>query len=133
RGPRDGAALDADHRIRLPDQGCRAALVRSARPGPLHGLPRYALHDESLGPLYGDERRPGVRVMDRFVAIALVLTAAGGAAGCRNEPLLDQEIGALPADDGQPGPTHRPGQPCLLCHSNYEGASPKLALGGTVF
>lgn len=32
-----------------------------------------------------------------------------------------------------PGEHHRPGQPCVLCHSIAGGASPRLLLGGTIF
>jgi hypothetical protein len=32
-----------------------------------------------------------------------------------------------------PSEHHRPGQPCVLCHSVAGGADPRMALGGTVF
>lgn len=72
----------------------------------------------------------------------LLLVATLGAAGllgllapsCAN-PITDDAIEALgeerPGDE--PGPFHRSGQPCVLCHSIAGGADPVLVLGGTVF
>lgn len=50
------------------------------------------------------------------------------------DPVLDQAIDALgPEAPGvPPGPLHRPGQPCVLCHSEAGNASPFL-LAGTVY
>ncbi len=44
------------------------------------------------------------------------------------DPVRDQAVAALGGEaPGVPhGPTHRPGQPCLLCHSNF-------SVAGTVF
>ncbi len=68
----------------------------------------------------------------RIVSLALV--ALGSSASCTN-PVADVQIesfgGELP--DVAPSEYHRPGQPCVLCHGVYGGASPELALGGTVF
>lgn len=56
------------------------------------------------------------------------------AAGCGNPVTDDQieawgdELAEVPA-----GEHHRPGQPCVLCHSVAGGASPELVLGGTIF
>ena len=64
--------------------------------------------------------------------VAMLLGAA--VVGCGN-PVPDKRIETLgPEIDGvEPGEFHRPGQPCVLCHSTYEGASPELSVGGTVF
>jgi hypothetical protein len=45
-----------------------------------------------------------------------------------NDPVHDAEVAALgPEDPSVPqGPLHRPGQPCLLCHSDF-------SLAGTVY
>ncbi len=61
---------------------------------------------------------------------ALVLLAAG----CGN-PAIDQQIAALPPEvPGVPqSEFHRPGQPCLLCHGAYVGATPEMSVAGTVF
>ena len=67
-------------------------------------------------------------------AFAFLLAAAiPFAAGCRYDPVPQEIIDALGPEQGTPSATHRPGQPCLVCHSNYEGASPALAVAGTIF
>lgn len=55
-------------------------------------------------------------------------------AGCGN-PVVDSRIAALGEEDPNVAASefHRAGQPCVLCHSEYEGASPELSIGGTVF
>jgi hypothetical protein len=62
------------------------------------------------------------------------LLAALLIAGCDN-PVTDVKIEALggEAPNTPIGPHHRPGQPCVLCHSEYFGAQPELVIGGTVF
>jgi hypothetical protein len=64
-----------------------------------------------------------------LVAVAIGLFAAG----CNTDPLPQAVIDGLPPETGSPGPLHRPGQPCLVCHTSYEGADPPLALGGTLY
>lgn len=66
-----------------------------------------------------------------FAAAAVSVTTVGA---CGN-PVTDDAIEfwgdedpAVPASE-----FHRPGQPCVLCHSTAGGASPKLVLGGTIF
>ncbi len=66
--------------------------------------------------------------MRRLLPLALLL-----AAGCRNDPVPQAIIDDLPEETGEPSAVHRPGQPCLACHTDYEGAAPKLAVGGTVY
>jgi hypothetical protein len=55
------------------------------------------------------------------------------AASC-GDPVRDDGIAALgPEAAGvRRGPVHRPGQPCLLCHSDGSEAAP-FAVAGTVF
>jgi len=55
------------------------------------------------------------------------------AAGCRYDPVPQEIIDALGPEQGAPSATHRPGQPCIVCHSNYEGAAPPFAVAGTIF
>lgn len=54
-----------------------------------------------------------------FVLLALV--------AC-DDPVHDAEVTALGPEDPSvpPGPLHRPGQPCVVCHSNF-------SIGGTVY
>lgn len=67
-----------------------------------------------------------------MLAGAVVALAASGASACRYDPVPQELIDSLGEEPGEPGPNHRPGSPCLACHSTYEGATP-LAIGGTVF
>lgn len=55
-------------------------------------------------------------------------------AGCGN-PVIDSRIEALGGEDPAVAVSefHRAGQPCVLCHSEYEGASPEMSVGGTIF
>jgi hypothetical protein len=45
------------------------------------------------------------------------------------------EVQALGGEDPSvsPGPLHRPGQPCLVCHGGIGPASLQLSIGGTVY
>lgn len=67
---------------------------------------------------------------------AAVFAALLGLAGlaCGNRA-VDAKIEALgPEDPGvSPSEYHRPGQPCLLCHGEYGGASPPMSIAGTIF
>ena len=62
----------------------------------------------------------------------LAVSAATGALlpGCAN-PVESEEIAALGDTNVRNGPTHRPGQPCLVCHDG--GVSPEFYAAGTVF
>jgi hypothetical protein len=52
-----------------------------------------------------------------------------------SDPVHDNEVAALgPEDANGPGPDHRPGQPCLVCHSHGGAASSKaFAVAGTIY
>ena len=56
------------------------------------------------------------------IAVCLLATSTS----C-TDPLRDREIEALgdEAPGVSPGPEHRPGQPCVLCHSDGGPASSK--------
>jgi hypothetical protein len=62
-----------------------------------------------------------------FASALCALTACG-------DPVHDQSVAALGGEaPGVPkGPLHRPGQPCVLCHSDQGTATPFL-LAGTVY
>jgi hypothetical protein len=62
--------------------------------------------------------------------LTLVIAALAGCA----EPVRDGAVEALgPEAPGVPrGPLHRPGQPCVLCHSE-SGNAPPFSFAGTVF
>lgn len=61
------------------------------------------------------------------------VTALLAGAGCSYDPVPQAIIDSLPPDEGEPGPNHRPGQPCNVCHSKYGGASPVFAVAGTAY
>ncbi len=82
-------------------------------------------------------RRTLLRRTRTILAGATALAVVAGLAlsgGCGN-PAVDDKISALGGEQqGVPqGPFHRPGQPCLLCHSKYYGAKPEMVVAGTVF
>jgi hypothetical protein len=66
----------------------------------------------------------------RTISIGMLLAVI---AAC-GDPVQDKAIEALgPEASGVPkGPFHRPGQPCVLCHSDAGGAPP-FSLAGTVY
>lgn len=64
---------------------------------------------------------------------ALVGVFAALGTSC-TDPVLDDEIDSLGPETGDVGPLHRPGQPCVVCHSEFGPASDAVfLLGGTVF
>jgi hypothetical protein len=74
------------------------------------------------------------------VSLFLVPVVLGGVAAlafssaCVSNPVPDAEIDSLGPDTTDPGPDHRPGQPCVICHSSGGPASDDpFAVGGTVF
>lgn len=70
-----------------------------------------------------------------FALAALAFPIAFSIAGlsCRYDPVPQELINELGPEQGAPGPNHRPGQPCLACHSKYAGSSPQMVFGGTVY
>lgn len=71
------------------------------------------------------------RVQSSWVAIVCVAIAS---AGCI-DPYLDNLIDELGEEESgfAPSEIHRPGQPCLACHSEYVGEEPQMSFGGTIF
>lgn len=63
----------------------------------------------------------------------LVALLLGLALGCN--PVQADEVAALGGEaPGVPhGPLHRPGQPCLLCHTGDLGDPPEFTVAGTVY
>ncbi len=75
--------------------------------------------------------------MMRWSTVAALASGAllfAALAGCGN-PALDVQIDALGGEvpGVEPGEFHRPGQPCLVCHGPYGGASPQMLVAGTIF
>ena len=69
---------------------------------------------------------------DRFLFAAISLALGLPLTSCRYDPVPQKQIDDLPTEEDT-SELHRPGQPCVLCHSEYEGADPPLAIGGTIF
>ncbi len=71
--------------------------------------------------------------MNRLLLLSIA-AAALASSGCE-DPYLDNLIEELGEEQNgyAPSEIHRPGQPCVLCHSEYEGAEPILSFGGTLF
>jgi hypothetical protein len=67
-------------------------------------------------------------------AVALLGLLAPSPAGCVDET-HELAVKALGPEDPnvQPGPLHRPGQPCVTCHGGSGPASKQFSVGGTVF
>jgi hypothetical protein len=50
------------------------------------------------------------------------------------DPVQNDAIAALGGETGgHPGPQHRPGQPCLLCHDGALGDPAEFSIAGTVY
>ncbi len=62
------------------------------------------------------------------LTLACLLAACG-------DPVHDEAVAALGGESGSvgPGPTHRPGQPCLVCHESAGPGSPNFAVAGTIY
>ncbi|MBX3231260.1 MAG: hypothetical protein KIT84_09985 [Labilithrix sp.] len=74
--------------------------------------------------------------MNRALSITLSVLAVLGTevgAGC-SDPVRTAQIEALGPDTEAPNQDHRPGQPCVLCHSEGGPAESKsFAIAGTVY
>jgi len=72
--------------------------------------------------------------MSRALLLLAALSASALVASC-GDPVHDAEVTALgPEASGvSPGPDHRPGQPCLVCHGGQGPASAQFSLAGTVY
>jgi hypothetical protein len=66
-------------------------------------------------------------------ALAAILSFAAFAALACGDPAHDQAVAALGGEKGSPGPTHRPGQPCGICHGGSGPGNEQFAVGGTVY
>ncbi len=54
---------------------------------------------------------------------------------CSFDPVVNDAVAALggEAPGVRRGPTHRPGQPCLLCHDGAIGDPPAFSVAGTIY
>jgi hypothetical protein len=84
----------------------------------------------------GTHHRTVRSVLQGSRAAVLVLAASSMLAVSCTDPVRDRQIERLgPEDPAVPtGPEHRPGQPCVLCHSAGGPASKSpFAIAGTIF
>ncbi len=71
--------------------------------------------------------------MDAVRALLFVASLALLCSACIGITNDDRARDALGPEYTEPGPRHRAGQPCLLCHSDIYGQSPYFAVAGTVY
>jgi hypothetical protein len=66
---------------------------------------------------------------------AIVLLVFAALSPACADPVHDMAVAALGPEDPNvpPGPLHRPGQPCVLCHDGTGPARFVLSVGGTVY
>ena len=64
---------------------------------------------------------------------ALLLMLAAIASSC--DPVHDSAVSALGGEDPgvSPGPLHRAGQPCLVCHDGAAGDPGAFSMAGTIY
>jgi hypothetical protein len=69
-----------------------------------------------------------------LAALVGVAAAAGALTGCPDAE-HDIQVAALggEAPGVSPGPSHRPGQPCLVCHGGIGPAKLQFSVAGTVY
>lgn len=67
----------------------------------------------------------------RILAVTMALVFAG-ALSC-GDPVHSDAVDALGADVTAPGPSHRAGQPCLVCHGGLGPASKEFSFAGTLY
>ena len=79
-------------------------------------------------------KRLGSSLSSLLLPLAVVAAASGGVLSCY-DPVHDQEVAALggEAPGVSPGPTHRPGQPCNVCHGGVGPANLRFSVAGTVY
>lgn len=67
------------------------------------------------------------------LALSCGVVSLTGALGC--DPVHTDTVDALggEASNVRPGPEHRPGQPCLVCHDGALGDPSEFSVAGTIF
>lgn len=68
------------------------------------------------------------------LAMVAVLFMATVSASCV-DPVHSDDVAALGGEVSgvREGPTHRPGQPCLVCHGSKGPGSPEFEIAGTIY
>jgi hypothetical protein len=70
----------------------------------------------------------------KYMYFAIVAGAALSFASC-GDPVHDDDVASLGPEDPKvlPGPLHRPGQPCLVCHGGRGPAKASFSMAGTIY
>jgi hypothetical protein len=75
--------------------------------------------------------------MRAHAGLMLLVAGTGAVASLASVSCVDEvhneEVAALGPEVGSPGPTHRPGQPCLTCHGGSGPSGKQFSVGGTVY
>jgi hypothetical protein len=71
--------------------------------------------------------------MRTSASLLVACTALASMLASCTDPVLDDQIEALGPETGDANAEHRPGQPCVLCHSEFGTSSTVFRLAGTVF
>lgn len=74
------------------------------------------------------------RILLASFVVVLVTAGLAFASSCA-DPTQTAEVSSLPPEDPSvpPGPTHRPGQPCLTCHGGMGPANQTFVTAGTIY
>jgi hypothetical protein len=72
--------------------------------------------------------------MNKALALPVAIATIAAIASC-GDPVHSNAVDALggEANGVRPGPTHRPGQPCLVCHGGSGPAGAEFSVAGTVY
>ena len=74
-----------------------------------------------------------MKAMARRCCILLSVLTRGVLVACGN-PSVDELVEDLGDEvEGVPLAFHRAGQPCVMCHSVYGGADPRMSVAGTIY
>ena len=70
----------------------------------------------------------------KLVTFVAIVSMFAGASAC-TDPVHDDAVSSLGGEENgvRRGPTHRPGQPCLTCHSDDGPGEPAFSIAGTVY
>ncbi len=71
-------------------------------------------------------------LLSTTIALAILFALPGSSVSCA-DPTHDDAVSALGDSNERNGPTHRPGQPCLVCHGGSGPASAEFSIAGTVY
>jgi hypothetical protein len=71
----------------------------------------------------------------RALAVATIAFGAASLAAFACDPVQNDAVDALGDEvpGVRPGPLHRPGQPCLVCHDGTLGNPNEFSVAGTIF